>query len=189
MISPSEWKLGVTPLLDDIGWRHRRRLSFRTPFEWVLTGILGEGTSTRDRLRIHAVAMPLFIPLDHVILDYSERVPNGSFMVGLDDRAEFEGVVRQAVSRLPSEGEALERVRAKTTAEESAYASLILGHVAEARSRLQEPFHPSDDRPFLEAQRERRRSILEALDTVGAAGAIDVLRTWRDATTAALKVG
>lgn len=190
MISTAAWKRAVSPALDDrCSWAHRGKLTYCAEPGWVLLGVHGEGSGfQRDRLYISAVVMPLFVPSQHLTLNFSKRVPDGASTFALDDAAAFREAVTSALSHVPSEVEALHMISRSTTDEAGAYATLLLGNVAEAEQRLAEPFHPSDARDFVERERARRQVVLDALQTSGPTHAIDVLRSWRDSTATALRI-
>lgn len=80
MVSAAQWRRAVTPLLDDPrAWTHRKTLTYRAPMDWVLLGVVGEGSSLeRDRLYVWSVSMPLFQPAEVLDLSHPIRVPHGS---------------------------------------------------------------------------------------------------------------
>ena len=108
MITSAQWKRAVglvLPASED--WRYRGKLAYLTPVDWVLLGILGEGSaSNRDRVFVWTVAMPLFMPVDHLVLSWSERVdPAGTFSPA--EEPAFGRAIARALSAMPSQKEAL----------------------------------------------------------------------------------
>ena len=125
VITTSQWRKAVLPVLDSASkWAFRGKVAYRTPLDWFILGVHADGSGfQRDRVYVSALATPLFVPNDHLILSYSKRVPNGSSTYGLDDPAQFRLAVQKAVEVLPSQESAL-RIVAASGSEESAYASL-----------------------------------------------------------------
>ena len=177
-----------THLPDPVGWAARGRLTYRSPTDWVALGVLAEESGhLADRLYIWVACVPLFAPIEHLVLDHSGRVPNGSSPVGFDDEATFEAMLHLAIEQVPSQGDALRRI-ASSDKEESAYALLLLGEFDAAAERLAEPYFPHDDRPFVTQARRRRDTIDRTLHDDGAEEATAVLRSWRDDSVRALDI-
>ncbi|MFN8017168.1 MAG: hypothetical protein U0P45_03500 [Acidimicrobiales bacterium] len=189
MITASQWKRHVLPLLDDPAtWGWRNKLAYRRPVDWVLLGVLAEGSGfQRDRAYVWEVHMPLFVPHESVWLTHGDRVPHGARTVGLDEPEDFVAVVRQALARVPSQADALAAI-SRSNGEEGAYALLLLGQVDLAERRLAEPFWPDAHGPHLEEARRRRGEVAGALQAGGPGAAVDLLRSWRDATMASIGI-
>ncbi len=188
MITASQWKKAVSPLLPDTtSWALRGKLAYQTPVDWILLGVHGEGTRHIDQVRISSFVMPLFVPLDHLIHDHSQRVPDGSAYVGLDDPDRFNNTVNLAIGRLPTQQGAFERI-AQSNTEEAPYAELLLGRTHEAERKLSEEFAPGDTRRFAQDARQRRRAVFGALVGQGPEAAVDLLRVWRLKTVTAVRV-
>ncbi|MCP3881391.1 MAG: hypothetical protein GY701_23820 [Sulfitobacter sp.] len=187
MLSESRWKSIILPLLEQPpAWAFQGKLTYRTPVDWVLLGVHGEGSGLQpNRVYVSTVLMPLFVPADHLTLDHSTRVPHGSATFGLDDEAAFASAMSLAISLLPSQTEALDLIAASTS-EESAYAAFLLGDHKQAERMLVEPFHPNDDRPFVHHSRMRREEVLHVLRSAGPDSARRLLWSWRDHTAASL---
>lgn len=185
VISPAVWKRVVQPLLPGPqSWAFKGKLAYRTPVDWVVLGLLAEGSGfRRDHVYVTVLWTPLFVPRDSLTLDHSRRVPNGSTPVA-EDR--LDATVRLALSHLPTQAEALHRI-AGSRSEEAAYAALLLGSAHDAQRRLVEPYWPDDDRPFVSDARERRSVLSAALDRDASEG-LEILRAWRDQTAAALDI-
>jgi hypothetical protein len=161
---------------------------YRTPADWLLIGVHGEGSGfDRDRVHVSTVYMPLFVPRDHLSLGFGRRVPNGTATFGLRDGDAFTDALQRALSELPTTSRALELI-AESTTEESAYAALLMGDTERAERVLDCPFADGDNRRFVEHARERQRQVRESLRSGGTQTAQSLLRAWRDHTAAALRV-
>lgn len=186
MISAPDWKRRVGPALpENQGWRFRAKLAYRAPVDWVMLGVLGEGSgSTPNHLYVWAVAMPLFVPSEHIALDHSRRVGSGAQRW---DETELADAATAALRELPSQHEALARI-ARADHEASGYALLLLGDFSGAERRLREPFAPGDDRQFVADARQRRHTVLGSLHDEGIDATVALLRKWRDVTCDALHI-
>lgn len=126
VMTAAQWKRAVQPTLPPVEqWSFRGKLAYRRPVDWVLLGVLGEGSGfQRDRVYVWTLVMPLYIQVEHLVLSWSRRVePAGTF--GRDDTAEFDEAIRVAVQRLPTQEEAL-RSFAGGTSEAADGASKLL---------------------------------------------------------------
>lgn len=182
MLNSADWKRAVVPLLETpAAWGFRGKLAYAIPITWVLRGVLAEGSQTPDEVYVWSVTMPLFIPVDHLILDHSTRVS------GRHSSSDLGVAVQAALRSVSPEEVALRRIAASNT-EEAAYASLILGDEPESRRLLASTFAEGDDRLFVLAARERRESIRTLLLTEGASEALAQLGRWRHQTARALNL-
>jgi hypothetical protein len=189
VITALQWRKIVTPVLGPgPDWKSRGKLTYRTPVDWVLLAVHGEGSGHRSgHVYISAVAMPLFVPAEHLTLNYSTRVPSGTAVFALDNPEAFRSAIQQAMAELPSQQDALRAIAASQT-EESPYAYLLLGEVALAQRRFVMPFFPDDERAFVNEARLRRFEISELLRLSGPESAVQRLRTWRDTTASNIGV-
>jgi hypothetical protein len=65
---------------------------------------------------------------------------------------------------------------------------VLLDEPGEAEALLAKPFHPEDDRRFVEEARQRRQQVLDLLRAEGVQSTTAALRSWRDGTARALGV-
>lgn len=95
----SEWKRVVRPLLpSDEAWRFRGGLAYRLPVERFLLGVLAEGSAFDRGVYLWRVSMPLFVPAEHVVLSYSQRVGGGAAKYGSDATGARDAAIRSAHS-------------------------------------------------------------------------------------------
>lgn len=177
-------------LSDPTAWEFRGKRVHRLPWEWVMAGVLGEGSSHRDHVYVWALAMPLFVPSDHVTLDFSQRVrPSGRF--GLDEPELLAEAIRSALAGVESEATYLQRWATQNPADEAgAYALVLLGReseaaaaLADARDRLVE-----DGRTWALHNAERIATVESVLREGGLAGTQALLAGWRDQTARSVKL-
>lgn len=126
----------MAPALDQpTDWRFSKKIAYRSPVEWVLLGIFGEGSGwQRDEVYVWSLVMPLYVESTHVVLSHSRRVRGaGTFAPGTRAFAE---AIASAMASLPSEGEALHRIAAGHRARHRARVLCWLPAVLIAQTRL-----------------------------------------------------
>lgn len=190
VITAQAWKRAVEPHLADPGaWEFHGKRVCRLPWEWVMAGVLGEGSGfQRDHVYVWALAMPLFVPRDFVALNLSERAhPSGT--LGTDEPEALAQAIRWALDRVEPETAYLKRwARQKGPTEERAYSLALLGRetraaraLADARDLLVE-----DGREWALRDAERIATVQHRLREGGCAAARMLLTGWRDQTASAL---
>ena len=122
-------------LADPQDWAFRNKIAYRSPADWVLLGVFGEGSGwSKDELYIHTLVMPLYVPNEVLDLSYSRRVrPAGTFALG--DVDGFRAAVAEAVSVLPTQEQALQRF-AHEPSEASAGAQVLLRAASAGEKQL-----------------------------------------------------
>jgi hypothetical protein len=186
-ITAAQWKRVVQPLLgDNDGWAFQGKLVYRTPVGWLLRGVHAGGSGfRRDHVYVQFVYMPLFVPSDFLVLSYGDQVPNGASAFVLDD---LPGPVGEALAQVPHERAGLSRIVAAGQSEAACYSLLLLGREKRARKALEAPYAPGDDRPFVQASRERMKQIHDLLCDAGVDSAVHQLSEWRSATIRAMRI-
>lgn len=190
VITAQAWKRAVEPHLVDRGaWEFRGKRVYRLPWEWVMAGVLGEGSGFhRDHVYVWALAMPLFRPSDDMNLNLSRRAdPSRAF--GADDPEAMAEAIRWALDRVEPEATYLKRwARLKNPTEERAYSLVLLGRekkagraLADARESLVQ-----DGRDWALRDAERVAVVQQRLREGGCAAAQILLAGWRDQTASAL---
>jgi hypothetical protein len=110
-VKASEWKRVVRPLLPACDlWEFRGSLAYRAPVHRFVFGVLGEGSAFDKGIYVWKVSMPLFVPSDHVTLDYSRRVGGGGAKYYGDQPTELTAALKEAVADPPSEAAEIQRV-------------------------------------------------------------------------------
>ena len=180
----------MLPLLDDPDvWVLSNRRCYLRDWQWVLTGALAEGSSTRDHVYVWAWSMPLFVPVDHVTLSQSHRVVPGSLAIA--DTPALSTAVSVALANVRGEHEHLTTwADSDGDSEVHAYSRVLLGDsgassaLAASQERLLD-----DGRPWAVEAAQRVVRITTTLRVDGPGAAVDILRSWRDSTASALRLG
>lgn len=184
----AEWKKTVRPLLPQGTWAFRGRLCYRQPVDWVLAGVLGEGSGFHTGVYVWQVWMPLFIPSDVVTLSFSARVGGGTRFYDMDETAAMQNAISAALaSALESQPVLVIASKSATRNprlfEARAYARVLLGDLDAAMADL----------AVAKASRsqdvaDRATLIRGLLDNDDTAEAVRQLARWRDETCAALGI-
>lgn len=185
----AEWKRTVRPLLpSDQSWAFRGQLCYRQPVDWVLTGVLGEGSGVHAGVYVWRVSMPLFMPSDVVDLSFSSRVGGGARFYDMDEHT----AMQQAISTALAATEATELLRViafhQATKnphlfEGRAYARILLGDLDAAAPDLS--MAAASER---QDTADRAALIRGLLGSDGTPGVVRQLACWRDKTCAALGI-
>ncbi len=187
----AEWKRSVRPLLpSDQRWAFRQRLCYRLPIDWMLFGVLGEGSSYSTGVYIWAVRMPLFVPSDVVDLSWSERVaPATTYQ---PDASDFNPAVRRALYLSEPPADQLQPILDRRdpvnmrVVETRAYALLIHGDVGEAADELDRVARHRGRTAWEDELVARATDMLRLIREHGQGPALKRVRHWRDQTLAAL---
>jgi len=193
-VKAAEWKRVVRPLLP-VGqsWAFRGQLCYLQPVEWVLTGVLGEGSGFHTGVYLWQVSMPMFVPSDVVSLSFSSRVGGGARIYDTDEPA----ALHQAISAGLAATTAAEplRVIACTSVtknarlfEERAYARILIGDLDSASADLAAAAASEVTVPWVQDIVDRANLIRELLESDGEVGVTRQLASWRDYTCAALGI-
>jgi hypothetical protein len=196
MITSAQWKRAVRSLAPDSAtWAFSSgKVCYRVPVGWVLLGVHAEGSGwNRDQVYVSTLAMPLFVPSEHLTLSQSVRV-HPAKTYGLDDRAEFDGAITQAFQAIPTEADALADWSRPGVgdAEVRAYSCILTGSRSLAESALDAAltFGYDEDSPYgwVRQAGSRLETVRSELRDGGVASATEVLARWRDQTIAALGI-
>ena len=189
MITGAEWRNLVLPLVDHPDdWALVNRRGYRRDWQWIVAGVLAEGSSSRDHLYVWAWSMPLFVPVDHVTLSQSHRVVPGS--VEIADTPALSQALSLALADVKREGDYLATwAESDGDSEVRAYARVLLGDSGAASALdASEALLRDDGRPWAVEGAQRVARVATALNTDGADAAVAILTTWRDSTAAALRL-
>lgn len=189
-----EWKKVVRPLLPPgQSWAFRGRLCYRQPVDWVLTGVLGEGSGFHTGVYVWQVSMPLFVPSDVVTLSFSSRVGGRSRFYGMDEPAAMQQAVSEALAAAlkPEPLQAIaSRLVTKNASlfEARAYARILLGDPEAASADLRIAAASRVTAPWVQEIVDRANLMAGLLESGSPADAVHQLGRWRDDTCAALGI-
>jgi hypothetical protein len=94
----AEFKRVVRPLLpQESEWGFRKAMVYRKPVGRTLLGVLATGSSFDNGAFITVVKMPLCVPEDTVVLDYSRRVGGGASKYYVSDRLALEAAIKEGL--------------------------------------------------------------------------------------------
>jgi hypothetical protein len=186
----AEWKRTVRPLLPSgQSWAFHGQLCYRQPVDWVLTGVLGEGSGFHAGVYVWRVTMPLFIPSDHLTLNFSSRVGGGTRFYDMDEHT----ALQQAISTALATTEATEPLQVIASHQATknprlfegrAYARILLGDLDAAAPDLSVAAASEG-----QDTADRATLIRGLLGSDGTPGVVRQLACWRDMTCAALGIG
>jgi hypothetical protein len=107
----AEWKRTVRPFLPpEARWEFHRSLAYRLPMEWVVLGVLAEGSALDKGVYIWRVSTPLFEPLDFLSLSWSDRMGGGSTKFYAHEPAALNAAIAEAFRIPATEDEALDEM-------------------------------------------------------------------------------
>ena len=141
----SEWIQAVRPLLPaDQEWDFQGRLAYRLPARHLVVGLLADGSGFDKGVYIWRMVMPLFVPIDHVTLTWSERIGGGAKKYYASDDDEIASAVGGAVRLLGDEDTELEGIATNAREihgqrliyEQIGYAQLLRGSTVDAIATL-----------------------------------------------------
>lgn len=189
----ADWKR-ITRSTLGAQWRTVRQLAYLTPVGWVLYGLLAETSAATGGVYLWRVRMPLYVPTDFVILDWSDRVGGGT-RVYLD-KDDLAAAVREAAPQVEAEAQSLSPVvnasghgpMTEPMQETHAYGLVLEGDIDQAVEILGQVAHTEPRHAWIQEMINRAnesRSILQN-------GHVEQLRQrlteWRRETLVALKI-
>jgi hypothetical protein len=189
-----DWKRAVRLSLPaDADWEFRGTLCYRLPVKRLLLGVLGEGSAFDTGVYVWRVTMPLFVPSDHVVLSWSERIGGGACKYDKLDVDGLAAAVSSAVGELGEE-EALDRIIAsddpstpnRRLHEVIGYVRLLLGDLTSAQESLARAEAGMARASWERSIIDRVQLISRVLDEQGRDGAVEQLDSWCDKTAGAL---
>jgi hypothetical protein len=157
--------------------------------------VLGEGSGFDKGIYIWRVVMPLFVPSEHVVLSWSERIGGGARKYNRFDEAAMATAIADAIEGLPEgEDEALGQLVARDDPaspnrrlhETTGYAHLLLGDLPAARESLSRAATGVPTAAWGQDVIDRARLISRLLEEEGRDRAVDHLDMWCKQTAGAL---
>jgi hypothetical protein len=164
------------------------------PVNYVLLGIMEEGSGFDQGFYIWRVAMPLFVPTENVTLSWSERIGGGSRKFDEHDENALADAISGVVAELKTEDIALNEIIARGTSikanrrvdEIVGYAQIIIGDTSAARKTLARAGTGATQSDWESEIADRVEIVVRTLERSGREQAIDLLDQWCDQTANAL---
>jgi hypothetical protein len=185
-MKPGEWRRLVRPLLSE-EWRpHKsRKLAHLVPVDWVLHGIMAEGSVT-GQFYLRRLHMPLTVPADGVIdLTYSPRHGRGSQTYPVDG-SDTPRVLTEAMTLVEKEAGAPSVLPSEPAAEDirgqevRAYELLLGGDPGAALHWLDRVGgHDSQGFDWMVEVMDRAEEMRALVQREQTSEALHRLRTWR----------
>jgi hypothetical protein len=194
-MTPGEWRRLARPLLSEDWKLHKsKKLAHLVPVEWVLHGILAEG-STTGQFYLRRLHMPLTVPSDGIIdLTYSPRQGRGSQTYAAD-APDTPQVLAEAMSLVEKESTSLSVPPADPEPEDirgqevRAYELLLNGDAAGALHWLdQVGRHDPQGFTWMVDVMDRAAEMRSLIQQEQAPEALRQLRTWRQDNLDSLKI-
>ncbi|GAA4545404.1 hypothetical protein [Amycolatopsis samaneae] len=188
----TEWRRLVRPLLPG-DWRlhQSERLAYRIPVDWVLHGILADG-SISGEFYLHRLHMPLTVPCGGGLdLTYSPRHTRGTQTYATDS-PDLPRVLTEAIRLVEREAARRSVLRSKPGPvrgdEIRGYELLLAGRAAGAVRRLDRVSRYYPDGVNWVAEVQRRVAGMAALIRADPAEAVQCLEGWRANNLRDLKI-